>query len=124
MLEAPDDGKVETLPVPEGNPQEGQQQPEIQNTTLALPNSQAEGFGPGPGTEGCNAGLPRVNPDEKNDILVRVKFIDASGDILLIMSVAFIDRQIKTDSSVERSSSDSSGLQAVQILYKTKSRKK
>lgn len=65
-----------------------------------------------------------MNPDEKKDILVRVKFIDASGDILLIMSVAFIVRQIKTDSSVERSSSDSSGLQVVQILYKTKSRKK
>lgn len=112
------------MPVPEGDPQEGQQQPESQNATLALPNSQVEGFGPELGTEGSNAGLPRVNHDEKKDILVRVKFIDASGGILLIMSVAFIVRQIKTDSLVKRSSSDSSGLQVVQILYKTKSRKK
>lgn len=55
---------------PGGDPQEGQQQqPQIQNPMLALPNSQAEGFGPGPGTEGCNAGLPRVNPDEKRIFL-------------------------------------------------------
>lgn len=88
------------MPVPEGDPQEGQQQPESQNATLALPNSQAEGFGLELGTEGSNAGLPQVNHDEKKDILVRVKFIDASGDILLIMSVAFIVRQIKTDEEV------------------------
>lgn len=80
MLKAPDDGKVETLPpvpVPEGDPQKGQQQPESQNPTLTLPDSQVQIFGPRPGTEECNAGLPWVKPDEK-DTLVRVDlFIQA-----------------------------------------------
>lgn len=67
-------------------------------------------FGLDAGTEGSDAGLPRVNHDEKKDIVVVVKFIDASGDVLLIMSVAFIVGQLKTDSPVKRSSSDSSGL--------------
>lgn len=55
MLKAPNDGEPETLPpvpVPGGDPQQqGQQQRESQNPTLAPPDGQVRIFGPRPGTE-------------------------------------------------------------------------
>ena len=76
-----DDGTTETLPpvpVPEGIPQQGQEQqqqqpPESQNPTLKLPGSQVEMVAPLTGTEECTAVLPQVNT-EGWDAHVRVVF--------------------------------------------------
>ena len=67
-----DDGKIETLPpvpVPEGIPQQGQEQqqlppPKSQNPTLRLPGSQVEVDASLTGTERFTAILPQVNPEE------------------------------------------------------------
>lgn len=62
------DGKTETLPpvpVPEGSPQQGQEQPlESQNLTLKLTGSQVEMAALLTGTEGCASILPQVNSEE------------------------------------------------------------
>lgn len=68
-----------------------QQQRESQNPTLALPDGQVQILGPGPGTERCNAALPQLNSDEK-DTLVRVKFVHASGDLLIISMAFFLGK--------------------------------
>lgn len=71
------DGKTETLPpvpVPEGSPQQGQEQPlESQNLTLKLPGSQVEMATLLTGTERCASVLPQVNSEEW-DAHVRVVF--------------------------------------------------